>query len=95
MSLNSKTYQNVMLTAIAVLLLVLAAQMPVRLDVAQSAYAREKEERYGGEGTKTEAMIARANQDIASSIDGVAKAIDDLGKAVNKMAMASMSAASR
>jgi hypothetical protein len=90
MQINSRTYLNVILTVIAVLLLVWVAQSPPRLDMSTSAYAQEtrnaEQERQlrqtisAPELVAAVMAIAKANESIAKELNGVAKAINNAAK---------------
>lgn len=96
MRIDSKTYLNFILTVIAVLLLVLAAQIPLRLDPATSARAANSN--YGtavaGDqggvkdiGITTDQGLSRAVDKVAAANLQIAKAIEGVGSqigAVNK-----------
>ena len=99
MKLDSRTYMNVILTVIAVLLLVMVVQPTAQLDPTSAAYAaREKstkneqqQARWGqlgvGESEATK-QVAAANDRIAREVGEVAKAIRTVAKSVDKMAAA-------
>ena len=87
------TYLNLILTVIAVLLLVIAAQLPFRLDLASPAQAKnEQQERYLnqiGSGAETAAAtreVAQANREIARELGAIAKAIESVSKSIGKAA---------
>jgi hypothetical protein len=88
MRIDSKTYLNFILTVIAVLLFVLAAQIPFRFDPASTAHAANSN--YGtavaGDqggvkdiGITSEQGLSRAVEKIAAANLQIAKAIDGLG----------------
>lgn len=88
MELNARTYQNIILTVIAVLLLVLVAQTPSRIGIATSAAAQPVAgtAQFAGAPGQRDALAesaleiakqigenAKAIQAVATSIDNVAK----------------------
>ncbi|HUT24560.1 MAG TPA: hypothetical protein VM492_09480 [Sumerlaeia bacterium] len=93
MQINSRTYLNVILTVIAVLLLVWVAQSPPRLDTGGSAYAQEtrntEQDRQLRQTISTPELtaavmaVAKANESIAKELNGVAKAINNVAKATS------------
>ena len=96
MQINSRTYLNLILTVIAVLLLGLVIQAPGLLSPGAPAYAQEKnvqQQRYisqttAGEGSAAATeKVATANQEIARQIGEVAKAINNLSKAVDNFSV--------
>jgi uncharacterized protein YdbL (DUF1318 family) len=101
MKLDSRTYLNVILTVIAVLLVALVMQVPTRLDTTTAAYAAtrepgkdEQQTRYlsalgsGGDSAAATQAVAKANEQIAREVGEVAKAIQLVSKSVDKMAAA-------
>jgi len=97
MQLNSRTYLNVILTVIAVLLLVLATQMPWRIGATSAAYGQDKPEvsrdylAVNPSGDKVSAAtesVAEANKEIARQIGEVAKALQSVSKSIENVALA-------
>lgn len=98
MRMDSRTYLNVILTVIAVLLLVLAAQIPARLDPATSAYAADKNEQQQRYLTQTSSdilvaqateKVAKANQEVARQIGQMAKALESVGRSIDRLTYSS------
>ena len=96
MAWNSRTYLNVILTVIAVLLLVSALQSPVRLGVSTTAQAaNEAEKKYfadtvsAGQGPMVAATekMAVANQEIARQVGAVAKSIDGVARSLTNLSL--------
>lgn len=95
MKINARGYTNLVLTAIAVLLLVLALGRPETAGLGRSAEAATKERdrtfRQISEDPLTAAAVqalAKANLEIAEQTGAVAKAIEGIAKAIGDHARA-------
>ncbi|MBN1867715.1 hypothetical protein JW916_10520 [Candidatus Sumerlaeota bacterium] len=87
--MDSKTYLNAILTAIALLLLVIALQRPAP-ELGSSAYAQDRNEqqrRYLSE-TSDQALIAQATEKVANANLEIARQIGEMGKAIGKVSSA-------
>ena len=100
MRIDSKTYLNFILTVIAVLLFVLAAQIPFRLDPTTTAHAANSN--YGtavaGDqggvkdiGITTEQGVSRAMEKVAAANLEIAKAIEGVGTQIGGLGRATAS----